>query len=75
MNEYKCNACDGTGILSIVKYMDGEEVNSCETRCFRCRGSGTVDWVTNITNNKKISDDIWMKDVSPFWRIKQKGNE
>lgn len=64
--KYKCNMCKGLGIVSIkeiewnndVGNFDYSKMKIVESKCFRCKGSGYVDWITNVIDNQDWSLEI-----------------
>lgn len=68
MNEekYECLMCHGTGkiLLQETRWdpekndFDNSSTKTYKGECFRCGGSGYVDWITNITNNYDLNLEI-----------------
>jgi DnaJ-class molecular chaperone len=50
--EYKCKMCDGHGEV------DNGWFAPIIEKCPSCKGTGKVDWVTNVTWKKHIRKDI-----------------
>jgi excinuclease UvrABC ATPase subunit len=54
--EVFCNKCKGEGVIPLdeKRYLNGSWYS-----CSRCRGTGKMDWISNITRSYKMIFDIW----------------
>jgi hypothetical protein len=69
--EYICYKCKGTGRFSAC--VDSPHFYECLVRCPICKGTGKLDWISNIIkpkNDGKIEVDILVKPVKPAEIIK-----
>ena len=65
MGQYKCDACDGTGICT-----DDVEIGVFDEPCFKCNGTGVLDFNPVIEINKDIYFEVGIylhEDGSKFY--------
>ena len=68
--EYVCYECNGSGKIDEPLIYDC--LIKCEVRCPICKGTGKLDWISNIIkpqNNSKLEVDIIAKPIKPIEMI------
>ncbi len=70
-SEYTCYKCKGTGNSSVC--VKSPHFYECLVKCPICKGTGKLDWISNIIepkNNGKLEVDILVKPIKPIEMIK-----
>jgi hypothetical protein len=67
MERYKCKFCNGKGTIYFLIAKTGSGVGTCIV----CGGDKTVDWVTNVTQKRKITG-LDLSQYTP--QLKDDGN-
>jgi len=70
--EYECYECKGTGYTNNI-HIENSLFYECLVKCPICKGTGKLDWISNIIkpkNDGKLEVDIKIKPVKPVDIIK-----
>lgn len=65
--EYVCYKCNGTG--NINEAVNSNYYYTCLVKCPICKGTGILDWISNIIepqNNGKLEVDIIVRPIKPI---------
>ena len=65
-DEYKCYKCNGSGNYSTRA--DSPYFYECLVKCPICKGTGKLDWISNIIkpkNDRKLELEFTFKPIKP----------